>query len=485
MLKYNTISVKGKSMKRRRFPTLLSFASGLAAGSALLLTASLAHAADLSEVYQQALRNDPQLREAEATRLAALESKPQALSALLPQISAGGSYSKDQTNGSQVVFDGRAFTTRSSESDLTTKGWALTLRQSLFKWDNWAALKQADAQVAQAEADYHTAQQQLVLRTAQAYFNVLAARDTLTAGQSALEAITRQLEQAEKRFEVGLIAVTDVQEAKAAHDQANATVIAGKRALATRLEELRELTGEPVSELKAPGDDMPLTAPSPADEEQWVRQAFDQNLALTSARLSADVAREGISVAKGGHGPTIDLVARKSGSNTNGDTATATTLGTLSNPIDTNSDADSISVQFSIPLYSGGATQSRVRQAVYRHRASRERLERVARETERDARDAYLGVTSEMARVTALKQAVASSQVALEATEAGYEVGTRTAVDVLEARRRLTDAQTNYARSKYDYLLNVLRLRLAAGSLDEGALTQTNALLTQPAPVSR
>ena len=142
-------------------------------------------------------------------------------------------------------------------------------------------------------------------------------------------------------------------------------------------------------------------------------------------------------------------------------------------------------MQFSIPLYSGGATQSRVRQAVYRHRASRERLERVARETERDARDAYLGVTSEMARVTALKQAVASSQVALEATEAGYEVGTRTAVDVLEARRRLTDSQTNYARSKYDYLLNVLRLRLAAGSLDEGALTQTNALLTQPAPVSR
>ena len=251
---YNTISLKGKSMKRRLFPTLLSLAGGLAVSGALPLAVPFAHGADLSEVYQQALRNDPQLREAEATRLAALEAKPQALSAWLPQVTAGGSYSKDQSNGSQVVFDGQAFTTRSSESDLTTKGWGLTLRQNLFKWDNWAALKQADAQVAQAEADYRTAQQQLVLRTAQAYFAVLASRDTLTAAQSALEAITRQLEQAEKRFEVGLIAVTDVQEAKAAHDQATATVIAGKRALATRLEELRELTGEPVAELKAPGE---------------------------------------------------------------------------------------------------------------------------------------------------------------------------------------------------------------------------------------
>ncbi|MFM7067675.1 MAG: TolC family outer membrane protein, partial [Gammaproteobacteria bacterium] len=355
-------------MNRRLASSLLRLVGGIALGGALPFALPLAQATDLSEVYQQALRNDPQLREAEALRLAALEAKPQALSALLPQVSAGGSYSRDQTNGSQVVFDGQAFTTRSSESDLNSKGWGITLRQNLFRWDNWAALKQADASVAQAEADYRTAQQALVLRTAQAYFNVLAARDTLTAAESALEAIARQLEQAEKRFEVGLIAITDVQEAKAAHDQATATVIAGKRALATRLEELRELTGEPVTELKAPGDEMPLAAPSPASEEQWVRQALEQNLALTAARLSADVAREAIGVARGGHGPSLDLVARKSSSSTNGDTATITTLGTLNNPIDTNSDADSISLQFSIPLYSGGATQSRVRQAVYRHR---------------------------------------------------------------------------------------------------------------------
>jgi outer membrane protein len=323
-----------------------------------------------------------------------------------------------------------------------------------------------------------------VLRTAEAYFNVLAARDTLTAAETALESIARQLEQAEKRFEVGLIAITDVQEAKAAHDQATATVIAGKRSLATRLEELRELTGEPVAELKAPGDDMPLVAPSPASEDQWVRQALDRNLALAAARFSADTARESISVARGGHGPSVDLVLRKSNADTNGNT-TVFRGGTIYNPIDTSTDGETIGVQFTVPLYSGGATQSRVRQAVYRHRASREHLERIARQTEREARDAYLGVMSEMSRVSALKQAVASSRTALEATEAGYEVGTRTAVDVLDARRRLTEAQTNHARSKYDYLLNVLRLRLAAGSLDEAALTQTNGLLTQTAPVTR
>lgn len=465
-------------MKRRVLPLVISLA--LSTG-----VASPAWGADLSEVYQRALRNDPQLREAEATRLAALEAKPQALSALLPQLSAGGSFSKDKSNGSQVVFDGTVFSQRASESDLDTKGWSVTLRQSLFDWTDWATLKQADAEVAQAEVDYRAAQQQLVLRTADGYFNVLAAKDTLDAAQTSLEAIARQLEQAEKRFEVGLIAITDVQEAKAAHDQATATVIAAKRALATRSEELRELTGEAFAELKRPGDDMPLASPSPASEEQWVRLAMEQNLALTSSRLAADVARETIGVAKAGHGPTLDLVARKSSSDTTGDTSTITGAGSLSNPIDTNNDGDTISLQLTVPIYSGGATQSRVRQAVYRHRAARERLERTARETERATRDAYLGVMSEMSRVTALKQAVASSRTALEATEAGYEVGTRTAVDVLDARRRLADAQTSYARSKYDYLLNVLRLRLAAGSLDEAALTQTNGLLSEVATVSR
>ncbi len=472
-------------MKRRLLPTLLCLAGGLAAYGALPAALPLAWAADLSQVYQQALRNDPQLREAEANRLASLEAKPQALANLLPQLGASASYSKDQNSGSQVVFDGSAFTSRASSSELSAKGWSLSLRQNLFSWENWANLQQADAQVAQAEADYRTVQQQLVLRTAEAYFNVLAARDTQTAAETALEAIARQLEQAEKRFEVGLIAITDVQEAKAAHDQATATVIAGKRALATRLEELRELTGEPFTELQRPGAEMPLVGPSPANEDQWVRQALEQNLALTSARLAADVAREGISVAKGGHGPTLDLVARKNSSNTSGEVSSINQLGSLTNPVDTSSDGDSIGLQFSIPIYSGGATQSRVRQAVYRHRASRERLERVARETERQTRDAFLGVVSEMSRVGALKQAVASSQTALEATEAGYEVGTRTAVDVLDSRRRLTDAETTYARSKYDYLLNVLRLRLAAGSLDEAALTQTNGLLTETTNVSR
>ena len=181
--------------------------------------------------------------------------------------------------------------TISSTADGDTTSYDLTLRQTLFRWDQWAALRRADAQVAQAEADYQAAQQDLILRTSQRYFDVLAAQDTVDAAQATLEAFSRQLEQADKRFEVGLIAITDVQEARAAHDQAAASVIQAKRALATANELLRELTGEPFSTLAGPIDDLPLEAPSPADEEQWVTSALDQNLRVVSARLATDIAK--------------------------------------------------------------------------------------------------------------------------------------------------------------------------------------------------
>jgi outer membrane protein len=353
------------------------------------------------------------------------------------------------------------------------------LRQTVFRWDQFATLRQAGVQTAQAEVDFRAAQQRVIVRTATAYFNVLAARDTLDAAEASREAIGRQLEQANKRFEVGLIAITDVEEAKAAADQATATVIASKRTLATTREQLRELTGDAFDELARPGDDMPLVAPDPASEDQWVKAALDQNLELASARLGADIARENISTARGGHYPSLDIVAKKSGSDTNADT----TVFGARNPADTTGNDKQIGLQLTVPIYSGGGTSSKVREAVYRHRAARERLERTARETERITRDSYLGVISEISRVTALKQALESSRTALSATEAGYEVGTRTAVDVLLARQRLFDAQTNYARSRYDYVLNVLTLEQAAGTLDEARLTRVNGWLGQSVSV--
>jgi outer membrane protein len=456
------------------------------------LFAGALQAADLLSVYERALQNDPQIREADANRLASRESKPQALAALLPQFSANGSYTKDEQNVGQTTLINSdpndensplVPATISRDADGHTKSWDLSLRQTLFRWDQWSALKRADEQVAQAEADYQAAQQDLILRTSQRYFDVLAAQDTVDAAEATLEAFSRQLEQADKRFEVGLIAITDVQEARAAHDQAAASVIQAKRALATAKELLRELTGESFDSLAGPIDDLPLEAPAPADEEQWVTSALDQNLRVVSARLATDIAKQDVSVARAGHMPSIDIVASRQdqdfdatqvGRNAAGET-------TPRSPADQTQRSDSIGVQVTVPIYSGGATSSRVRQRVYLHRAARERLERTNRETERAARDAYLGVLSEMSRVRASKQALESSRTALQATEAGFEVGTRTTVDVLQSRRQLFDAQTTYSRSRYDYILNVLNLQLATGTLDRADLEKINAFLKERA----
>jgi outer membrane protein len=434
-----------------------------------------ASAANLGDVYQRALANDPVIREAEANRRAARESKPQAIAALLPQLNGFGRYNDIDTEltstditppNPPVPFD------RDTDGWSTT--WQLTLRQSVFSWQNWAALRRSSAEVAQAEADYQAAQQDLILRTSETYFNVLAAQDTLESAQAAHNAIGRQLEQSEKRFEVGLIAVTDVQEAKAAFDSATASLIQAKRNLATAGERLRELTGDAFDELSKPGNEMPLSGPNPANADDWVRLAMEQNSQLISSRLAADIARHTLSSERGGHLPSLDLVV----SRTDFESETDITGSSIGEDI-TDSKDTSISLQLTVPIFTSGATNSRVRQAGFRHVAARERLERTARETERATRDAYLGVNSEMARVQSLKQAVESARTALQATEAGYEVGTRTSVDVLDARRRLFEAETNYSRSRYDYLLNVLRLRLAAGTLDAQGLGEVNALLTE------
>lgn len=465
---------------------------------AVLWAAPLLQAADLLEVYQRAVQNDPLLREAEATRLASRESRPRALSALLPQFDAFGSMSSRDSDGSRTFprFDETTGeitnVTSDNKTDSDTTQYQLQLTQPVFRWDRWVALKQANSQVAQAEANYQAAKQDLILRVAQRYFDALAAKDTLQSEETARNAIARQLEQAEKRFEVGLIAITDVQEAKAAYDNSAAAVIQAKRNLATARELLREIIGDEVAVLSGPGSGMPLQTPQPADEEQWVGTAMEQNLALIASRLSAEIARDTIRIRRAGHLPTLDVVLSRSDTDTEATEVNTTPdpagppappITTIS-PADSQSTSDQISLQLNFPIYSGGATQSGVREAVYLHRAARERLERTARETERATRDAYLGVLSEISRVQALRQALESSRTALQATEAGYEVGTRTTVDVLDARRTLAAAETNYARSRYDYIINSVRLRLAAGILKADDVREINDWLETPMPVA-
>ncbi len=445
--------------------------------------ACAASAEDLLQVYQDALSNDPQIREAEATRRATREVRPQAWSALLPQIEAFGQFNRVQSDDTQVspISGAGGIVTlvpvpRNGTTDTT--GYTINLRQNVFSWSNWMTLRQASKEVAQAEADYQTATQDLVLRAAQAYFNVLAAQDTVEALQAAYDAIARQYEQASKRFEVGLIAVTDVQEAQAARDSAAAALIDAKRQLSTAQQLLRELTNREYAILVKPGDTMLLKTPEPADMQKWVELSMAQNSALVSSRLAADVARANVGIARGGHLPSIDIVGSRVDSSADVNTTSSGSTFDFS----TDSKVDTIGVRVNLPIFSGGFTQSRVRQAEYQWIAAKERMTRVSRQTERLARDSYLGVISEMARVQALRQALQSSQTALKATQAGYEVGTRTAVDVLTAQQTLAQAQTNYARSRYDYLLNVIQLRQAAGNLDQQTLAEINQWIkTAPA----
>jgi len=462
----------------------------------LLFPVSVAAAKDLVGVYEDALRSDPQLRQAEANRRASREARPQAWSALLPQVSGALSRAQDKQDGiepSQNVGTSNGTpgnpqgpiqpVNGGAQSglflvDSTAKAWSLNLRESLFSWSNWIAVKQADKEVAQAEATYRAAEQNLILRVAQAYFNVLSALDGLDANQASLEAISRQLDQANKRFEVGLIAITDVQEAKAAHDTAAAAVIAGKRTLATAGDQLSEITGQKYDSLSKPGDEMPLNTPQPADEDRWVTVSLDQNVSLLSSRLAADIARENVRIAFGGHLPTLDLLASKSRTTSD---ANETFEG---HPFSFNTAINDrqYTLQVSVPLFSGGLTQSKVRQAQYLWIAAKEGVVQASRATERQCRDAYLGVISGIARVQALRQALESSQTALKATEAGYEVGTRTAVDVLNSRRTLVQAQTDYAVSRYDYIISVVQLRLAAGNLTRSDVDEINKWLAINAP---
>jgi outer membrane protein len=377
-----------------------------------LATPALLNATSLLEVYQQALQSDP---------------TPQARSSLLPQINASGSWQTVSTSGSGVQFDSdlNIFRPVTSDSESDTTQWDVELRQTLFRWDQVVTLKQAGKRVAKAEADREAAQQDLIIRVAARYFDVLGAEDRLTSIHADRLAIARQLEQAKQRFEVGLIAITDVQESQAAYDQSVASEIQAKRELATSREFLREITGEYVSTLSAPSENFPLPNPNPADERSWIDLAMGQNLALISSRLDERIARDEISFRRNGHYPSIDLVASTGSTDSK---AERNVDGGPFFPADSEGDRDLISLQVTFPLFAGGRTSSRVREAVYLHRASREQLQRVTRETERATRDAYLGVLSEISRVKALEQAVASSRTALEATQAGFDVGTRTIV---------------------------------------------------------
>jgi len=407
---------------------------------------SASFAEDLLSVYKLAIQNDPQFRAAQAEYHALLESKSQSVASLLPSVSASAHYTD---------HDDKTITSATTPYKYKTNGYNLKLTQPLYRHQNFVALDQADAQVAQASAKFEYAKQDLIIRVAKQYFAVLAAEDDLEFAKAERKSISEQLIQTQQRFNVGLIAITDVHEAQARFDQAVARAIVAENTVAISNETLREITATNHSSLAFLSVKHPLVKPDPADINQWVKTANDQNALLISSRKSVDVARAEVSKQKTGHYPTLDLAASH----------TFTEFGEGYSAGERKQNSNSVSVQLNVPLYQGGLVNSLTRAAAYRLTQSREKLEQQKRATERQTRNAYLSVIANISQVKALRQALASSLIALEATQAGFEVGTRTAVDVLDSQRELYRARRDYAQVRYNYVLETLSLKLAAGTL--------------------
>ncbi|WP_438970974.1 TolC family outer membrane protein [Methylophaga sp.] len=423
------------------------------------LLSSSAWAENLIEVFDFSLRSDPQLLAEAASRLAVGELDDQATANFLPQVDLSANTGKTWVDASAQTFGG--------QTEYNNHGYTLSLVQSIYRRENFVQKEQAEIAIEGASASYVVAQQALIVRVSERYFGVLGAEDDLTFAIAEREAIAKQLEQTQQRFDVGMATITDTTEAQAAYDLANAAVIEAENALANANEQLRETSGQYIDELTGLQKDSPLVSPEPADINQWSATALSQNPSLLLASSNVDSAAQTIELQKSGHYPSLDLVAQK-----NYDSQSD---GNFSGSSKTHTEA--IGLQFNLPIYAGGAVVSRTREAAYRLDQAMQNEEQQRRLVTRQTRESFNGVMSGISRVKALKQAVVSNEKALESTQAGYEVGTRTTVDVLNARRNLFSARRDYARSRYDYILNTLRLKQAAGIVTFEDLVQINSWL--------
>lgn len=327
------------------------------------------------------------------------------------------------------------------------------------------ALRQADQRLQQAQYEVLAARQDLMLRVAERYFNQLAAHDSLVFAKAETQSLKSQLEQAQQRFQVGLIAITDVQEAQAGYDRAQAAEIGAENDVENANEALREVTANYDLDLAPLGEHLPLVVPEPLDIERWTATALERNLSLAAANVAAEIAHQEIRRQYAGHYPSFDIVGGHSFNKQGGRFGNSSV------------EQNDIGVQVTVPLYEGGQVVSRTRAAEHDSNASLERLEQTRRAVHRETREAYLGVVTKISAVKAFGQAVVSSQTALESTRAGFEVGTRTAVDVVAAERSLYQAKRDFARARYDYIIETLRLKKAAGSLEPDDLVAANGWL--------
>lgn len=424
--------------------------------SLLSLLSTSAQALDLIQTLELAKQQDAQLRIARSQLDSARLTLPQAQSANRPQVnlSANTTY-QDKGN------------TLSGDDTQTSYGYGLSIQQNLFNAETSAQTDAVQARIQQAEADYRAAEQDLIVRVTQAYFNILSAQDNVEFAQAEKNAIGRQLEQAKKRYEVGLIAITDVKVAQASYDLSLAQEIIANNALDNAREALQLIIGQAPSEALATLDNaIELVIPEPARGSAWVEQALKNNLQLMSAQAALQAANENRRIARSGRKPTLNLIgsyqdnAIDSDNNGNFDTDDLT-----------------LSLQFNMPLYTGGRTGAVIEQAEADYATAQNNLLLQKRLISQQTNTAYLSIVSGIGQVNALKQALISSTAALEATEAGFDVGTRTSVDVLNSLRETYRSRRDLASARYDYLINILRLKQAAGVLTDEDLTSINQWL--------
>ena len=429
----------------------------LLAISLLTLSTTSAQAIDLSQIHALAIDQDAQLMIAHSQLESARFGLPQAVSANRPQVNLAANTRFQDTDNSLI-----------SDDQQTSLGFTLSLQQNLYNPEIIAQADAVEASILQSESEYKAALQDLIVRVTEAYFNILSARDNVEFAQAEKNAIGRQLEQAKKRFEVGLIAITDVKEAQASYDLSLSQEIIAYNALDNAREALHLIIGQKLSEALLPlGDNVQLLIPEPANANAWVAQALKYNLNLASAEAGLKAANENRKIARSGRSPKVNFNASYQSNAIDSD---------LSGSFDTND--LSLSVQLNMPLYTGGRTDAAISQAEADYTTAQNNLLLQKRLIAQQTNVAYLAVVSGIGQVNALEQALISTRAALEATEAGFDVGTRTSVDVLNSLRETYRSQRDYASARYNYLTNTLKLKQAAGLLNDDDITAINRSLS-------
>ena len=426
-----------------------------------VLMPQVSAAENLVDVFQSALVNDPQLLAEAAAQRAVGELDSQATARFLPQLSLSANNGKVKRQSSAQTFGG--------DREYNNHGYTLSLTQPLYRQENYIQSNQADIAIEQAAASYQIAEQALILRVAERYFDFLSRQDEVKFSESEKEANAKQLEQVQQRFDLGLATITDLSESQAGYDLANADVITAKNELANSRERLLETSGLYLEGLAPLASETPLVRPVPEESEEWIAVALVQNPNLRVVQKTKEDAQQVIALEKSGHYPSLDIVGEK-----NYTSQSDSSFGGSSKV-----HQESVSIRFNLPIFEGGGVSSRVRQASHRLDEAMQNEEAQRRAVVRQSREAYNGVMSGISRVKALKQALVSGQKALESTEAGYEVGTRTTVDVLNVRRDLFRAKRDYANARYEYILSSLRLKQAAGTLSPNDLAQINTWLEE------